>query len=300
MRLGVIIARFQVPELTEGHKKLIEFVKAAHGQVLVCLGTTPVLGSKRNPLDYATRAKMLHAYDPDLLIAGIEDQPSDTLWSEALDKEILKHCPIGEVALYGGRDSFIPYYSGRYKTFAVETELSASGTDIRQVTANRIRVSADFRAGIIYATHHQYKRVFPTVDIGLIQRGNVLLGRKPNETHWRFPGGFVDQTDDSLEMAATREALEETGVKVKNLKYVCSHRNKDWRYKHSDDGVVTTTLFSCDSFEGDPKAGDDIQEVSWYPLHKDYLHLVVDTHKFLFEQLVARYGQFINQGVNHA
>jgi bifunctional NMN adenylyltransferase/nudix hydrolase len=243
--------------------------------------------------------KMLQAHDPDVFVTDIEDQPSNEKWSQDLDKKILAHCPIGEVTLYGGRDSFIPFYSGRYKTFEIETESSSNGTDIRQITANRIRVSADFRAGIIYATHHQYKRVFPTVDIALIQRGNVLLGRKPNESRWCLPGGFVDQTDDCLEMAAAREIQEEANVKVKSLKYVCSHRNADWRYKHPDDGVITTSLFACDNFEGDPKAGDDLAEVSWYPLHADYLKVVIDTHKYLFQKLIESYGPFLAQGGAH-
>ena len=58
--LGVIVGRFQVPELHEGHHKLIAHVLSQHPQILILLGVTPVLGSKRNPLDYITRERMIH------------------------------------------------------------------------------------------------------------------------------------------------------------------------------------------------------------------------------------------------
>lgn len=297
MRLGVIVARFQVPELSEGHKKLIEFVKNAHGQVLVCLGCTEVLGSKRNPLDYPTRVKMLLEYDQDILVAPIQDQPSNDLWSQNLDRIIHTYCPIGDVALYGGRDSFIPFYGGKHKTFEIETEGSASGTDIRQITANKLRVSSDFRAGIIYATHHQYKRVFPTVDIAVIRDGQVLLGQKINDTQWRFPGGFVDQEDDCLELAAVRECMEETGITSEGpLEYVCSHRGKDWRYKHPDDGVIMTTLYALKHFIGSPHASDDLNSVRWFPIARETMSMLVETHKPLFEKLVEKYGHLTMKG----
>lgn len=65
---------------------------------------------------------------------------------------------------------------------------------------------------------YEYPRPALTVDIVLFYRsGNsveVLLikrAREPFKGCWAFPGGFVDK-DESLEEAAARELLEETGL----------------------------------------------------------------------------------------
>ena len=55
--IGVIIARFQSPYLHEGHKALLESVKINHSKTIIVLGVSPVLGSRKNPLDYHTRGR---------------------------------------------------------------------------------------------------------------------------------------------------------------------------------------------------------------------------------------------------
>jgi nicotinamide mononucleotide adenylyltransferase len=55
-RVGVLIGRFQVPELTEGHKKIIDYVQEHHSQVVILLGRPDgVRSTKRNPFDHPTR-----------------------------------------------------------------------------------------------------------------------------------------------------------------------------------------------------------------------------------------------------
>ncbi len=64
--IGVIVARFQTPYLHEGHKAIIDQVKSQHNKVVVVLGVSPVLGSKKNPLDFPTREKLLKKTYPRL------------------------------------------------------------------------------------------------------------------------------------------------------------------------------------------------------------------------------------------
>ena len=74
---------------------------------------------------------------------------------------------------------------------------------------------------------YDHPRPALTVDILLFHRsGNrvveVLLikrARKPFKGLWAFPGGFVDK-DESLEDAAARELLEETGVSGIHLEQI--------------------------------------------------------------------------------
>ena len=293
MNLGVIIGRFQVDDLHAGHVKLVEHVAAKHGHVLVLVGVSPVVGSKRDPLDFATRQKMIQDRFPFLTVAPIPDMPTDEGWSQQLDSMVRLLCPVGSPSLYGGRDSFVPHYKGKLKVVEVELGQSSSGTDVRTVAANRIRVSSDFRAGVIYALSNQYQRVFPTVDIALVGDKKFLLGRKKNQDKWCFPGGFVDQEDVTLEAAAARELREETGVVVQpdELDYVCSHRNADWRYKHADDGVIVTTLFVVfPNHNPKPKAGDDLDEVRFFPFNESVVKDVIPTHVPLVEKLIEEYA----------
>jgi 8-oxo-dGTP diphosphatase len=73
---------------------------------------------------------------------------------------------------------------------------------------------------------YDHPRPALTVDILLFhRRGNrveVLLikrGREPFKGLWAFPGGFVDK-DESLEDAAARELLEETGLSGIDLEQI--------------------------------------------------------------------------------
>ena len=63
----------------------------------------------------------------------------------------------------------------------------------------------------------------PKVGVGvIIIKGNkVLLGKRKNshgEGSWCFPGGHLE-FNESLENCAKREVLEETGVKIKNIRF---------------------------------------------------------------------------------
>jgi hypothetical protein len=114
--VGVIVGRYQVPELTEAHRILINAVIARHTQCILVIG----ISNKRtpdNPLSYEERFEMIHEIFPSILIIPLADVTTDSQWSINLNNLIEACVPKQPICLYGGRDSFIKSYSGKHKTF---------------------------------------------------------------------------------------------------------------------------------------------------------------------------------------
>src|SRR3990167_4679146 len=282
MNIGCVIGRFQVETLHNGHRYLINNALRNHKRVIVFVGVAPIVLTRHDPLDYPTRERMIRQEFPDVITLPLYDCSSDETWSKQLDTLIKTVVPnVSSAVLYGGRGSFVPHYCGQHKAIEVDSEISyQSGTEQRKEIGKIIRGNPDFRAGIIYATQNYFPYVKMTVDIALIKREkrdtsgyvvddkgiNILLGRKPNESKWRLPGGFVDPTDKSLEDAACRELKEETSVyaETKHLKYIGAYRIDDWRFVKTDEVKIMTTLFMVDHLWDAPRAGDDLEEVRWH------------------------------------
>lgn len=98
----------------------------------------------------------------------------------------------------------------------------------------------------------EYKNPVPTVDIIIeTSEGIVLIERKNPPHGWALPGGFVDE-GETVEHAAAREALEETSLKVADLKqfHVYSDPARDPR-------LHTISVVFTASADGVPVAQDD-------------------------------------------
>ena len=102
-----------------------------------------------------------------------------------------------------------------------------------------------------------YRNPIPTVDIiiEVESKGIVLIKRKNPPPGWAIPGGFVDY-GESLEEAAVREAMEETGLKVELVKqfHAYSDPNRDPRHH-----TISTVYIA--RAKGVPQAGDDALEI---------------------------------------
>jgi bifunctional NMN adenylyltransferase/nudix hydrolase len=287
--IGVIIGRFQIHELHDSHEELINYVVERHKKVIIFLGVSPVLGTKRNPLDFPSRKRMIEEAYGDVITAviPIRDVNNDYVWSKNVDSKIREVAPLGSVVMYGSRDSFIPHYHGQFDTCELEAAEKVSATQIRDEVSKQIDKSKEFRAGVIYGVYNTFPIVFPTVDVAIMNEdeSQVLLGRKEHENKYRFIGGFVDVTDGSYEQAAKREAYEETGLEVGDLKYVRSMNIEDWRYSKEGDRTITTTLFKAKKIFGKEKANDDIVELRWFKLDDLNADNMVKEHLELLESL---------------
>ena len=311
MSTAVIIARFQTPYLHKGHHHLIKEVRKSHNKTVIVLGNSPVIGTRKNPFDYITREKMLKAAYPDVVVLPLQDHPDDRQWSENLDILLHNTFPYENFVLYGGRDSFIRSYFGKYQTKELPSNGHYNSTDIRKHYSDRVEQSQDFRKGVLYAVNHQYERVCPTVDVAVFRndREEVLLGMKSLDRRWRLIGGFIDPGDYNYEQAARRELNEEAGaIEVSPMIYEISMKIDDWRYREGPDKVLTT-LFSCDHLFGTPKAQDDIMDTGWFKtaILPEMLEQrkIAEEHRPLIDHLLKKYlrkaddtsAQPINTGV---
>ena len=290
--VGVIVARFQVAELTEGHKEILDYVLSkGHNLSIIVLGVAPTKATKNNPLDFDSRRRMIEEeYPGKFMITYQKDEPDDNEWSENLDFRIEEIAGSNrEVVLYGSRDSFGKYYHGKFKFEEYKQRLFCSGTEQRALAGKQVRSSKDWRMGCLYATQNRYPTAYPTVDCAIFEDDSltkIYLAKKKHDKKYRFVGGFVDPSDNGLEEAAIREAEEETGMKTSVYSYVASRRIDDWRYRAEEDKIISS-LFILLKEQGKPVPSDDIDELYLLEFEKLKAEDLISEHQELFKLLAT-------------
>jgi bifunctional NMN adenylyltransferase/nudix hydrolase len=264
--IGVVVGRFQTPKLHEGHLHLIQTALKNHHKVFVFIGVSPVKCSANDPLTFTMRKRVIEESFPMVEIYYIFDVFDAKRWSLDLDKSIssLKGNNVN-VCLYGGRDSFLKSYVGKYSVKYVDPIKDISAFKIRKNIGLSPELNEHFMNGVIWTTQNQYPVVYPTVDVAVYDSScsSILLGRKPDSDLWRFPGGFADSIGISFESDAARELLEETNLLAKEIKYIGSMLIDDPRYKSQRDSIKTL-FFLVTDYTGNAQAGDDLDEVCWF------------------------------------
>lgn len=287
-KLAVIIGRFQVAQPHEGHRHLLETAKKQADDVLVLLGSTQALPSKRNPLPFAVREKMFRELFPDIFIKELPDQKTNLDWSANIDRIVAENFPEHIASLYGSRDSFIPCYEGSLPCVLIPPIAAAAGSQLRENFGISNYSNQDFRAGMIHVQAIRLPISYQAVDIAVIRypENEVLMGmKKQDKGKYRFIGGFVDPTDESLEAAAVRELREEAGqIDGHEIVYLGSFRIPDFRYRGEEDQLMTA-FFATYHLSGVPKAGDDIDEVAWIAID-DLESIIVPNHLPLAKRLI--------------
>lgn len=300
--VGIIVARFQVPELHEEHVSLIQKVVNTHPRVLVILGLAAdaCKCTFNNPLDFPTRKAMVEKAFPSVEVLYIKDVGDDQIWSKELDRLI--HSQIGptqRVVLYGSRDSFIPHYLGKFDKEELVPTRFISGKEIRRNVGIKSKATKEFREGVIWAVENQWPGALPVVDVAIFDRTNqcVLLIRKTNQTKYQFVGGFATPESNSYEEDAAREVQEETNVLCKDYTYIGSAKVDDWRFR-SERNKLKTTFFLADYVSGTPKVNDlieSIAELRWVKLSDLTQEGIIYEHQVLFKLFKERVMDKLNK-----
>ncbi|MBQ6379648.1 MAG: NUDIX domain-containing protein [Prevotella sp.] len=106
----------------------------------------------------------------------------------------------------------------------------------------------------------------------LNSKGELLVARRGKEPAigtLDLPGGFVDN-GESGEQGIIREIKEETGLDIKEVKYLFSIPNI---YRYSGMDIHTLDMFYLCHAEDDDtvRAADDAAECTWVPLREVYV-----------------------------
>jgi ADP-ribose pyrophosphatase YjhB (NUDIX family)/nicotinamide mononucleotide adenylyltransferase len=305
--LGVVIGRFQIDQLHDGHLRLIDHVIALNDAVLVLVGDRNSPPTAENPLSFAIRKEMIEEEFGEVQVMAMMDHPSNKIWSYKLDGLLTTVKNGGQydsVTLYCGRDGFAPHYQGSYpvevQSFGIDGE---SATARRKYIAEEYRPLDDFdensitfRRGIIYAMQHLPHRTYLTVDIACTRGENgemeVCMAQRQWETDvWRLPGGFVE-AGESFKTAARREFQEETSAWIEGVNIVGDFPIKDWRLRGVS-SVSHKTILCHGSGWGNIQGADDIARTEWVNIH-DLIQnpsRIVDEHREMFLNGLVPYLQ---------
>ena len=127
------------------------------------------------------------------------------------------------------------------------------GTTTQHRTGERARECPDCKLIV-------YPRIAPAV-MCLVRRGSeILLARSPHFAPGMYSAlaGFVEP-GESLEQCLAREVLEETGVRIANVRYFAS---QPWPFPHS-----LMIAFVADYAGGEiTPAPDEIEDAQWFAL----------------------------------
>ncbi len=135
------------------------------------------------------------------------------------------------------------------------------------------------------------KRTTLTVDAIIESEGKIVLvrrGSEPFKDFWAIPGGHVDYME-TVEHAAMREALEETGLEIKLTGLVGVYSDPS---RNPDNEHRVAVAFSAQKIGGSLRGGDDAADAKLFSIVEiSGMKLAFDHGKILADYLKQRSGK---------
>ena len=234
MKLGVLIGRFQVPEMHEGHRFLVREMLEQCDQVLVLFGSSNRPRSVKNPFTYQERATAAQRLFPSIWTAPLNDYLyNDSQWMADVaatikDAEVEFSFKFGEqpeVVLYGHHKDGNDYlkWFPQYEYVNVNSDVDVSGTEVRNSFSHLLPKQVQLDMQYFAKERETFSRYpYPGClniccgDAVVECLGHVLLIQRkftPGAGNWALPGGHKN-TDETFLQCALRELKEETNIRV--------------------------------------------------------------------------------------
>ena len=101
----------------------------------------------------------------------------------------------------------------------------------------------------------------------VVRRGDqVLLVRRSDNGHWTPITGIVDPGEEPA-VSAAREALEETGTRIRVDRLVATGAHPEMVHANGDRAAYLDLTFACTWLEGEAHVADDeSSDVRWFPV----------------------------------
>ena len=131
-----------------------------------------------------------------------------------------------------------------------------------------------------------FQNPIPTVDLIIEIAGGIVLIERVNAPYgWALPGGYVDY-GESVEVAALREAHEETSLKVDLIGQFHTYSDPNRDKRQHNISVVFIARAS-----GNPQAGSDAKSAKVFTQDDLPQSLVFDHEQILRDYFDLRYRQ---------
>ncbi len=129
-----------------------------------------------------------------------------------------------------------------------------------------------------------YRNPAPAAGVLIVENGAVLLVKRryePFKGLWSIPSGFIEY-DEDVRVTAAREAMEETGLEIEiDALHAVETCFDDPR------GNTLLVLYRAHATGGTPRAGDDAEEVGFFPL-EDLPPVAFEAHRKVRGELAGR------------
>ena len=126
-----------------------------------------------------------------------------------------------------------------------------------------------------------YRNPVPGVVVVIEKEGSVLLGKRRGgiqQGKWCLPQGYIEFEEDFLS-AATREVKEETGLNIEIRSIISVVSNFLSPQMHTLAIILLARVVS-----GEPRAGDDLDAVAWFPLSGPLPEMAFEADKHIIER----------------